>query len=178
MAENNTHIYVSPEFKKWKEMVDSVIEFISASRLMLNALTDRLKDGEKFREEEKRRMEDEKIKLEFYKECLKMELNNVVKKTNCQTFTDSYEAGDRNEHLNSQKSIHKFASGVLDRNNKYISRIPRQISNIEGKRKSHISVCNNGRTVTNKGARSNKTSSYAEINQKIKHAYTECYTVR
>lgn len=54
------------EHEKWKAMVDSVIEFIAASRTMLQVLNDRVKDNEKLRLEDAKKLEEEKVKLEFY----------------------------------------------------------------------------------------------------------------
>lgn len=55
------------EQEKWKAMVDSVIEFIAASRTMLYALNQRLQEGEKNQQELKKRTEDAKTKHPFYR---------------------------------------------------------------------------------------------------------------
>lgn len=49
------------EHDKWKAMVDSVIEFLSASRTMLHVLNERISEREKLRQAET------KTKLELYK---------------------------------------------------------------------------------------------------------------
>ncbi|XP_060535004.1 uncharacterized protein LOC132707245 [Cylas formicarius] len=59
---------------QWKEMVDSVVEFIAASRTMLEILRGRVKDHEAAKEEEIRKLEDDKIRMEFYKECLRVDV--------------------------------------------------------------------------------------------------------
>lgn len=57
----------STEHEKWQAMIESVIEFISASRTMLQVLNERVKDSQKYKEAEKKKIEDEKTKLAFYK---------------------------------------------------------------------------------------------------------------
>ncbi|XP_030765887.1 uncharacterized protein LOC115889926 [Sitophilus oryzae] len=166
-----------PDFQRWKDMVESVIDFIAASRTMLNVLTDKLEEGKRFREEEKRKIEDEKVKLEFYKECLKMELNNVVKKVNNDTSTDLFEAGDQRCHYVGFKSAPKYpqntkeklGSGIL-KTSKYLSKIPRQQSNTDQGSKSRLTersseTSNVARSCLNRRTRS---KNYVELSQKLK----------
>ncbi|KAL1517033.1 hypothetical protein ABEB36_000852 [Hypothenemus hampei] len=67
-----------PEHDKWKAMVDSVIEFISASRTMLHVLNQRLVDAEKCREE---RLEEEKAIIALYKDYLQLESKETAQES-------------------------------------------------------------------------------------------------
>lgn len=55
------------EHDKWKAMVDSVIEFLSASRTMLHVLNERISEREKLRLAETKNVKNEKTKLELFK---------------------------------------------------------------------------------------------------------------
>ncbi|XP_048525980.1 uncharacterized protein LOC125502327 [Dendroctonus ponderosae] len=65
------------EQEKLKAMVDSVIEFITASRNMLCALNQRLKDSARAKEESKKRTEDENAKPAIYQDCLNSEKKSI-----------------------------------------------------------------------------------------------------
>ncbi|CAG9761458.1 unnamed protein product [Ceutorhynchus assimilis] len=75
------------EHEKWKAMVDSVIDFISASRAMLHLLNDKLADNEKWNEDQRKKIEEEKNMTAFYKDYLSLEIAPKLDRMSATTGT-------------------------------------------------------------------------------------------